>query len=165
MGPNLFAPISLAVYNKCFELGYYPSSMKVAKVIPIHKKGDKDDFDNYRPISILNKFNQLFEHLISKRIHSFFKKFDLFTKKQFGFLKKHCTEHAILDLKEHVMENMERKEVTAVLFLDLQKAFDTVRHDILLKKLKHYGIRGNAHKLLSSYLSGRNQFTKILKYL
>ena len=159
--PHIFAPILLVVYNKCFELGYYPSSMKVAKVVPIHKKGDKNDFDNYRPISILIQFNQLFERLISKRIHSFFNKHDLFSKKQFGFLKKHCTEHAILDLKEYVMENMEKKEITAVLFLDLQKAFDTVRHDILLKKLEHYGIRGNAHNLLSSYLTGRKQFTKI----
>ena len=94
-------------------------------------------------------------------MNSFLDKFNVLTKKQFGFLKKHCTEHAILDLKEYVMENMERQEVTAVLFLDLQKAFDTVQHDILLKKLQHYGVRGKAFQLLSSYLLDRKQFTKI----
>ena len=159
--PDLFAPIHMNIFNKCIDLGYYPNSMKVAKVVPIYKKGDKEEFNNYRPISILIQFNQLFERLISKRLTNFFNKFEILTTKQFGFLKRHCTEHAILDLKEYIMDNLEKKEATAVLFLDLQKAFDTVSHDILLKKLQHYGIRGNAYKLLSSYLSGRKQFTKI----
>ena len=74
--------------------------MKIGKVAPIHKKGDKNDNDNHQPITVLSQFNQLFERLISKRLISFFEKFNIITKKQFGFLKKHCTEHAILDLKE-----------------------------------------------------------------
>ena len=76
-------------------------------------------------------------------------------------MKKHCTEHAILDLKEFIISKLDKKEVMAVLFLDLQKAFDTVDHDILLQKLYHYGVRGNAHKLIKSYLSGRKQRTKV----
>ena len=80
-------------------------------------------------------------------------------------MKKHCTEHAILDLKEFLMSKLDSKEVTAVLFLDLQKAFDTVSHEILLKKLHHYGIRGNAYHLMKSYLSGRMQRTKIKNVL
>ena len=76
-------------------------------------------------------------------------------------MKKHCTEHAILDLKEYILKRLGDKDVMAVLFLDLQKAFDTVSHDILLKKLYHYGVRGKAYSLLCSYLSGRKQFTKI----
>ena len=87
-GSDLFAPILMVIFNKCFHTGYYPNSMKIAKVIPIYKKGDQEDFNNYRPISILNQFNQIFERLISKRLHNFFNKFDLFVKKQFGFLKK-----------------------------------------------------------------------------
>ena len=107
------------------------------------------------------QFNQIFERLISKRLQSFFDKFNLFTKKQFGFLKKHCTEHAILNLKEYIIKNLESKEVTAVLFLDLQKALDTVSHRILLQKLHHYGVRGKAYKLIASYLTGRKQFTQV----
>ena len=76
------------------------------------------------------------------------------SKKQFGFLKKHCTEHKILDLKEYIMSKLDDKKIMAVLFLDLQKAFDTVDHKILLQKLYHYGIRGNSFRLLKSYLSG-----------
>ena len=162
---TLFAPILKVIFNKCIELGYYPSAMKIAKVSPIHKDGDKNDLNNYRPISVLTQFNQLFERLLSKRYLDFFEKFNLITKKQFGFLKKHCTEHAILDLKEYILGKLEKREVTAVLFLDLQKAFDTVDHKILLKKLYHYGVRGNAYRLLSSYLSDRKQFTKIGDFL
>ena len=96
---------------------------------------------------------------------SFFERYNIITSKQFGFLKKHCTEHAILDLKEYIMQNIENKEVTAILFLDLQKAFDTVSHDILLQKLYHYGVRGNAYSLFKSYLSDRMQRTKVKNVL
>ena len=159
--PELFAPILLAIFNKCIDMGYYPNCMKIAKVAPIHKEGDINDCNNYRPISVLSQFNQLFERLLAKRLHSFFDKFNLITKKQFGFLKKHSTEHAILDLKEYILKNLEKKHVTALLFLDLQKAFDTVSHDMLLKKLYHYGVRGTAYKLFESYLSGRNNSQKL----
>ena len=158
---ELLAPILLIIFNKCIELGYYPSKMKTGQVAPIHKNGKQDEKNNYRPITVLTQFNQIFERLLSKRFLNFFEKHDIITKKQFGFLKKHCTEHAILDLKEYLMNKLDRKEITAVLFLDLQKAFDTVDHEILLKKLYHYGVRGKSHNLLKSYLSGRTQRTKI----
>ena len=159
--PELFAPILMVIFNKCINLGYYPDAMKTGRVAPIHKDDDKNDVNNYRPISVLTQFNQLFERLLSKRLLSFFDKFKLITKKQFGFLKKHSTEHAILDLKEYLLKNLDKKNVTALLFLDLQKAFDTVSHDILLKKLRHYGVRGSVYRLFESYLSKRKQFTKI----
>ena len=151
--PELFAPILMVIFNKCINLGYYPDAMKTGRVAPIHKDDDKNDVNNYRPISVLTQFNQLFERLLSKRLLSFFDKFKLITKKQFGFLKKHSTEHAILDLKEYLLKNLDKKNVTALLFLDLQKAFDTVSHDILLKKLRHYGVRGSVYRLFESYLN------------
>ena len=160
-GQDLFAPILLVIFNKCIDMGCYPAGMKIGKVAPIYKKGEKNGKTNYRPITILTQFNQIFERLLSKRYLNFFEKFDIITKKQFGFLKKHCTEHAILDLKEYMMGKLDNKEVMAVLFLDLQKAFDTVSHDILLQKLHHYGVRGKAHQLLKAYLSGRKQYTQV----
>ena len=158
---DLFAPILLNIFNKCIEMGYYPDGMKIGEVAPIYKKGKQNDESNYRPITVLTQFNQIFERLLSKRYLSFFEKFAIITKQQFGFLKKHCTEHAILDLKEYLMGKLDNKEVVAVLFLDLQKAFDTVSHDILLQKLFHYGVRGKAYDLIKSYLSGRMQRTKV----
>ena len=158
---SLYSPILKVIFNKCIDLGYYPNGMKVGKVTPVYKKGEKNDENNYRPITILTQFNQIFERLLSKRLLNFFDKYNVITKKQFGFQKNHCTDHATLDLKEYVLENMENKEVLAILFIDMQKAFDTVNHEILLHKLNHYGIRGKVYKLLSSYLTGRKQFTKV----
>ena len=143
------------------RLGYYPDGMKIARVVPIHKGGDINDVNNYRPISILTQFNRIFERILSHRLLCFFEKHNIITSKQFGFLKKHSTEHAILDLKEYLLENLSKKEISAVLFLDLKKAFDTVSHQILLDKLNHYGVRGICHDLLTSYLSNRKQFTSI----
>ena len=84
---ELFAPLLLTIFNKCISLGYYPKSMKVGKVSPLYKKGEKDEKNNYRPITILTQFNQLFERLLSKRFINFFEKFNVMSKKQFGFLK------------------------------------------------------------------------------
>ena len=148
--PHIFGPILVKLFNKCLRLGYYPDGMKIARVVPIHKGGDINDVNNYRPISILTQFNRIFERILSSRLLCFFEKHNIITTKQFGFLKKHSTEHAILDLKEYLLENLNKKEISAVLFLDLKKAFDTVSHQILLDKLNHYGVRGICHDLLTS---------------
>ena len=131
--PHLFAPILVELFNKCIKLGYYPENMKVARVVPIHKGGDRNDINNYRPISILTQFNRLFERILANRLMSFFEKNKVITSKQFGFLRNHSTEHAILDLKEYIMNGLGMKKITGVIFLDLKKTSDTVSHDILLK--------------------------------
>ena len=69
---HLLAPILKVIFNKCIDSGYYPESMKIAKVTPINKKGEKNKLNNYRPISVLSQFNQIFEHLLYKRFISFF---------------------------------------------------------------------------------------------
>ena len=78
---DIFSPILLVIFNKCIDLGYYPNIMKVGKVTPIYKKDDKNDLNNYRPISVLTQFNQIFERLLSKRLLNFFNKSNLITKK------------------------------------------------------------------------------------
>ena len=94
--PHIFTPILKVIFDKCLEQGLYPQGVKIAKVIPIHKGGDINDANNYRPISILTQFNRIFERILSKRLMSFLEKNKIITSKQFGFLKKHSTEHAIL---------------------------------------------------------------------
>ena len=142
-------------------MGYYPSNMKIARVVPIHKEDDINDVSNYRPISILTQFNRIFERILAKRLMTFFETNNIISSKQFGFLKKHNTEHAILDLKEFILKNLDKHEISAVLFLDLQKAFDSVNHSILLQKLSHYGVRGLPLDLMTSYLSNRRQYTTV----
>ena len=86
---------------------------------------------------------------------------DKLFRKQFGFRPKNSTEHPVLDLKENILENCSKKQVSCILFLDLKKAFDTVSHKILLKKLEYYGVKGVALKLFESYLTNRKQMTVI----
>ena len=80
---------------------------------------------------------------------------------QFGFRSNHSTSHAILQIVDKIQKAIEAKNFSCGIFLDLSKAFDTVNHKILLKKLYHYGIRGIAHNWFSSYLSNRKQFVSI----
>ncbi len=142
------------------DLGIYPDSLKVAKVTALYKKGDVTNADNYRPISVLTQINKIFEKIIHKRLVAFIDNHNILPNNQFGFRKKHSASHGITHLNEQVVKNLEAKKISAILFIDLKSAFDTVNHDILLKKLDHYGIRDNILSLIQSYLTNRKQYVK-----
>ena len=153
-------PIS-QVFNKSLELGVFPQKMKIAKIIPFFKKEDKLDCNNYRPISLLPNISKIFEKLMHNRLSKFLEESKCLFSKQFGFRSKHSTTHALIDLTENIRKALDDKEFACGVFLDFQKAFDTVNHEILLKKLEHYGVRGHALKWFTSYLKGRKQYTTI----
>ena len=95
------------------------------------------------------------------RIELFLSEFDTLYKLQFGFRKKHSTENYLLSIVEEIRKNLDKGIFTCGVFIDLEKAFDTVNYKILLSKLDHYGIRDNALKCLTSYLMNRKQFFKL----
>ena len=130
-------------------------------MIPIHKKGERDNINNYRPISVLSTLNKLFEKIIYKRLYKFLTKYNAFYKFQFGFREKHSTTLALIEIVDQIRLAIENKNMVCGIFADLSKAFDTVDHGILLKKLNHYGIRGIANNLINSYLSNRKQYVQI----
>ena len=140
--------------------GFYPDILKIAKVIPLHKGGSKLDLSNYRPISILSPIDKIFETIIHKRLVDFWEKFDMFTTSQFGFGRNHSTNLAITHLYEKILQQRDENKLVCGIFLDFAKAFDCFNYSILLNKLEHYGIRGNALSLLKSYLSNRQLYTE-----
>ena len=149
------------LFNLSLDSGIVPDALKLAKVIPIHKKGDKQSIDNYRPISLLNVINKIFEKIIAKRLTRFFDKYHLLHDSQFGFRKHHSTSLALLDAVDHCYNNLDDKNFVLGLYFDLSKAFDCVDYTILLYKLHHYGIRGTLHNWFESYLTNRRQFTYV----
>ena len=144
--------------NRSFTEGIFPTELKLARVVPIYKSGDTAIFSNYRPISILSFFAKIYEKLLYKYLLDFLDANTTMYKHQFGFREKHSTQQAINFLVEKITESWDTGDIVIGVFLDLKKAFDTVSHDILLKKMYAYGIRGNAFKLLKSYLTGRTQY-------
>ena len=152
------------IANLSFLTGTHPERLKIAKVIPIFKSGSKMLTSNYRPISLLSNFNKIIEKLMFKRVYSFLEDEHLIYDLQFGFRPKHSTAHAVISITEKIKEALDNGNFTCGVFVDLQKAFDTVNHDILLQKLKKYGIRGPAHEWFKSYLTDRLQFVSILGF-
>ena len=155
-GPELVIPIKYII-NLCFKTGHFPDQLKLADIIPLHKKDERYKCNNYRPISLLSNLSKIFEKTMHSRLYEFLENFDLLYKHQYGFRKKHSTNHALIKIVENIQEKLDNKTFVGGVFLDLQKAFDTVNHKILLQKLDYYGIRGTANKLFKSYLSNRYQ--------
>lgn len=164
------APILTKLINLSFKTGSHPLKLKIAKIISIFKKGSKLKASNYRPISLLSNINKIFEKIMYNRLFSFLDSQGSFYEHQYGFRSKHSTEHALINLTEQIKESLDtighskNRKYAAGVFVDFQKAFDTVNHDILLTKLDHYGIRGPVNDWLKSYLTDRNQYVSILGF-
>ena len=143
------------ICNKSFETNTFPNSMKTAKVIPLYKNGERNRFSNYRPISLLPQFFKILEKLFYVRANNFIEKCSLLNENQYGFRHNRSTSDAILQLVENLTSAIDNKKITVGLYIDLKKAFNTIDHDILLKKMDHYGFRGMVNDWVRSYLSNR----------
>ncbi len=154
---ELSEPLAYLI-NMSLEQGTVPDPMKLTKVIPIYKAKSKIEFSNYRPISMLSNISKILEKVVHRRLYSFMTKHNILYDNQFGFRPKHSTIDAITKFTCDTMKSLDEKGSCLSVYLDLSKAFDTINHDILLKKLNHYGIRGKALDWFKSYLSQREQY-------
>ena len=141
------------IFNQSILTGQYPNNLKIAKVIPLFKKGEKAVMSNYRPISLLSVINKLFEKLIYKRSRKFLIKYDVLYKYQFGFRSGYSTDMALIEIVDNIKTAIDNNKFVCGTFLDLTKAFDTVNHEILLNKLNYYCIRGITNHFFKSYLN------------
>ena len=144
--------------NLSFSTGLFSKILKQAKTIPIFKKGDQQDCKNYRPFSLLSSISKIIEKLVHRQLYGFveFNKY-LYTN-QFGFRNLHSTNHALTIITEKIKKAIDNGEITCH---DLQKAFDTVDHEIFLSELEDYGIRGVPHKWFETFRTQRHQYVSI----
>ena len=157
---DISEPISFLI-NRSFTTGVFPSALKVSKVVPVFKnKGSPLVVSNYRPISLLSNIEKIYEMMYS-RLMSFLNHFKQIYSRQFGFRKAHSTVNTLINIIERIRETLDMGKFACGVFVDLQKAFDTVDHEILLAKLDHYGIRGVEKNWFKSYLSNRFQYVSI----
>ena len=155
------SPILTDFFTFSCNKGLFPSSLKIAKVVPILKSGDNKLTSNYRPISLLSSFSKILEKIIYNRLTNFLNKHEIFHKHQYGFREHHSTELAVFDILSTCYKSIQNNQHTCLLMLDLKKAFDTANHNILIKKLEFYGIRGIANNLIKNYLTNRRQYVSI----
>ena len=125
----------LQLINLSDEVGIFPDILKIAKVIPLHKKECKLNFQNYRPISLLSVFSKIFEKTIYIRIYSYLVKNNPIFERQFDSRSHYSTNHALISITEKVKELIDLGKYVCRVFIDVEKAFDTVNHDILCKNI------------------------------
>ena len=168
LSSKLIKPAALAIVspltkliNRCFETGYFPESMKIAKVLPIFKTGDINNFENNRPISLLPVISKVIERAIYNRMVSYIHPFNLLNSNQIGFRQKFKTIDALACVTEQIREPFNCKTASGCVSFDPKKTFDTINHDNLLNELIDYGFRGPILTILKSYLDCRKQFLQI----
>ena len=152
IGPHL-----LHIINTSIVTCVFPSSWKVASVVPLHKSGPKDTATNFRPISLLSVLSKLCEKIVCEQLSSYLISHDLLSASQYAYRPCHSTEDALIDLIELASRQIDAGHIVAVTSIDLSKAFDSVDHDVLLSKLQWYGVDP---RWFESYLTDRRQVVK-----
>ena len=157
---SIIHPLTI-ISNHSLTEGEFPHGMKAADVSPLYKSKEKYMVNNYRPISLLITMSKILEKVVYVRVYNFLVEIDQLYQSQYGFRSGHSCQNAISELIGTILKNREENKLTIGVFIDLSKAFDTLSHDILLRKLHKYGIRGTALYWFKSYLSDRGIRVKI----
>ena len=160
--PALLSPITRLV-NRIITTQKIPRELKLAKVTPIFKTGDRNNPSNYRPISVLPLISKVLERTVADQLMNHLETNSLLADAQYGFRKKHSTATCLLQLTEEIRRSLDVKKAVGVVALDLSKAFDSIDHQLLLTKLPSFGIRTNTntYRFFKNYLEDRRQKVKL----
>lgn len=150
-------PLTLII-NNIFATSTFPDELKIARIKPIFKGGDKNIATNYRPISVLPVLSKPVEKIMNRQINEYIDSNSIINKRQYGFTNSSNTTAACIDFVNSVQTSLDNGNATSCISLDLQKAFDTVQHKMLLRILYSYRFSSNAVQLISNYLTRRKQF-------
>ena len=154
---NRFSRLLINLINETLRGGTFPKALKIAKVIPIFKKGDKTNMNNYRPISLLPVLSKVLEKVLNKQITKKLDDMHIIDDNQYGFRAQHSTADAVTKFIDYIERAKTRHKHVVSIHIDVSKAFDSCNHDILVAKLKRIGISGNSIELMKSYLKDRIQ--------
>ena len=122
------------------------------------------DYQNYHPISLLSNIEKILKKLMYKHLYKLLNDNNFLCDLQFGFRQNFSTTHALINLTENIRQALDEGKIGHGIFVDLQKAFDTVEHEVLLSKLDHYGVCGLTNNCFKSYLTGHKQYVSINGY-
>lgn len=147
--------------NLSVTTGIFPSPLKKAIVIPLHKSNDVKDITNYRPISLLSVFSKVFERIVFNRMMCYLNKFGILDNAQHGFRSGRSTQSGAIHFVEFVYERLDKGLSVSGLFFDLSRAFDSLSFQFILDKCYNLGFRGVILDWLRSYLEGRLMTVKI----
>ena len=160
---DIIAPSFATIFNQFILTGILPDDLKVAIISPVHKSGDKANYINYRPISVLSTMSKVFEKLISKQLFKKLETNNIRSSHRTGFRKNQLKQSFLLliSITNKWLINKDQGYLNGVIFLDLTKAFDSIDHNILLIKMKLCGLTDHSLKWFRSYLKNRRQLCKI----
>ena len=153
--PYILQPLKYLI-NLSLQTGYVPP--QVGKIVPIFKDNDPHEFNNYRPICLLSSIWKVVERIVCFQLIGFLDKYDILYKHQYGFRAKHNTSQPLLHFTENIFHALNSNKFNIAIFIDLKKAFETVNFDILLSKMKHYGVRNVELLWFQNYLTNRSQY-------
>ena len=151
-----FAVLLKPLINASIDEGLFPSCLKTANVIPIFKKGDSANLNNYRPIALLPVISKVFEKVLNEQLTKVIEA-GFIDDNQFGFRRGFCTEDAALKFVNEIQKELRAKKHVVTVFVDVSKAFDSCDHDIIINKIKHTGLNEAGIRLMTSYLYNRSQ--------
>lgn len=157
----IILPYLTHIINFCILSNVFPSSWKLAHVLPLPKINNPSELKDLRPISILPVLSKILEKILNSQIKTYLKNFDLLPQNQSGFRTNHSCVTALLKVMDDILLEADKDKLTILVLLDYSKAFDRISHDLLLAMLHYLGFSNNAAALMKNYLTNRQQKVKI----